>query len=241
MSPFSQEAVVAVPVSDVEDRYRIRAPVGMYNLGNTCFQSAILQCLVHCIPLQRYYLQSIGHDFIACNIYRHKHTAEMLKRAPDTKNGNKQQPLSVCVACELDRLFLQYYGSTVGRDVISSVVDATGPPSDDVAGGGTSGETITRGEPLITSDMLTAAWKSRGMDHLAGYEQRDAHEFLNSFLDLLGKHTALHRDRIFSAINTGAPDNAIVPASDRTSNGKSVSFGRWEYRVFVAPGVTLCS
>ena len=209
-----------VATLDDKDRYRISAPVGMYNLGNTCFQSAVLQCLVHCMPLQRYFTQSIGHDFIACNIYRHKCAAEPTKRGDSSKTSSKQQqPPPVCVACEMDRLFLQYYGSTVGTDVIAAIVDACGPPSDDFGSRGNI-ETVTRGEPLITSDILTTAWKSGGMDHLAGYEQRDAHEFLNSFLELLGKQCSQHRDRIYKSINAGIADNAIVHATDRTGNGK---------------------
>jgi hypothetical protein len=49
-----------------------------------------------------------------------------------------------------------------------------------------------QGDPLIPSALLTAAWKSGRMDHLAGYEQRDAHEFLQAFLDIMGKHESQH-------------------------------------------------
>jgi hypothetical protein len=34
--------------------------------------------------------------------------------------------------------------------------------------------------------MLTAVWRCGGMSHLAGYDQRDAHEFLHGFLEIMG-------------------------------------------------------
>lgn len=42
--------------------------------------------------------------------------------------------------------------------------------------------------PLIPSNLLTAIWNCPDTEHMAGYEQRDAHEFLQVFLDNLSKH-----------------------------------------------------
>jgi len=71
---------------------------------------------------------------------------------------------------------------------------------------------VEEGSPLIISDLLTSAWKSGGsMNHLAGYEQRDAHEFLNSFLEILGKHIIIYRKRINDAVTKIYRENAFAP------------------------------
>jgi len=150
----------------------------MYNLGNTCFMSSVLQCLVHCVPVQRYFLLSIGHHHQACQIYR----KEELPTGKDAaKPGPKKD--SVCLACEFDKLLLQYFESSNGVDMSSFAEYSTLAPQ---VGGLRVGSSGTKGEPLVTADLLTAAWKCGGMSHLAGYEQRDAHEFLHGFLEILG-------------------------------------------------------
>jgi len=45
-----------------------------------------------------------------------------------------------------------------------------------------------RGMPLIPSNLLATIWNCPDTEHKAGYEQRDAHEFLQVFLDNLSKH-----------------------------------------------------
>jgi ubiquitin C-terminal hydrolase len=221
--------VFAFVAADEALRYKVIAPVGMYNLGNTCFKSAILQCLVHCKPLQRYFLKDAGHHHQSCQLYRQKQQASKKKKTNGSTTKGAEQKTddkleeSVCLACEMDRLFLSYYGSAVGKDVFAAIEEASRPllnhksseePVDP--------NEIEQGDPLIISDFLTATWKSGGMDHLAGYEQRDAHEFLNSFLDLLGKHIKQHRERVYASITTVKDDNAVIPKTDKTDDGKFI-------------------
>jgi ubiquitin C-terminal hydrolase len=151
---------------------KIDAPVGLYNLGNTCFMNGILQCLINCPPLQKHFLLDLGHDHQSCLVLR-KHTESVVVDDTICTTGSQ-----TCLACELDCMFLQYFGSTVGMDLLNEVKCA--PKA-----------TLVRekGIPLIPSALLTEAWKQPEMEHLKGYDQRDAHEFLQALLDILSRNS----------------------------------------------------
>eukprot|EP00536_Pseudo-nitzschia_multiseries_P008943 jgi/Psemu1/306147/fgenesh1_kg.238_\ len=130
----------------------------------------------------------------------------------------------VCLACEMDRLYLSYYGAAVGNDVFVPIEESS---RNLLLGNALENQPATfnelvvpieKGDPLIISDLLTSAWKSGGMNHLTGYDQHDAHEFLNSFLELLGKHILKFRHRIHAAVTKVYKDNAFVPDMDVKKN-----------------------
>lgn len=185
----------------------------MINLGNTCYMSSVLQCLFHCLPLQQYFL-NVGHHFLSCKMLREKE-----------KQGANEH-IKPCLACELDKLFLEMYGSCMGFDIISALQRDQGGISSfslvrDAANNNfqstfessrkhcfVKGERqkeddqdkeVTRltspheklhcrmGTPIVPAHFLQAIWRCDSMKHIAGYEQRDAHEFLQSFLDEMGK------------------------------------------------------
>lgn len=195
-------------LSSADDQVIISAPVGMYNLGNTCFQSAILQCLVHCLPFQLYFLRDVGHDHRSCALYRKAATATATSSQAAAISG-KSRGSDVCLACEMDVLFLQYMGRSIGKNIVASLadVDSSAARSEsEVRKANYDDQNFSfKGEPLVTADMLTVAWKSGGMDHLVGYEQRDAHEYLHAFLEILGKHVKQYRDRVFSSLTQAGP------------------------------------
>ena len=197
-------------LGDYSDRQLpvIKAPVGMYNLGNTCYKSSVLQCLVHCLPLQQFFLKNNGHNHHACKLYRQWDFAARKK-----KRGLDE---SICLACEMDRMYLAYYGHTIGMDVQGAVEEVCNMES---MSSSELNQPVEKGDPLVISEMLTASWKSGGMNGLASYKQHDSHEFLNSFLEQVGKQTRQHWGRVQAAINYVQTNNSQLETADNSKNG----------------------
>ena len=193
---------------------KIRKPVGMYNLGNTCFQTSVFQCLIHCTPLQKFFLQKIGHSSSSCQIYRRQ------KKERDT----------VCLASEMDKFFLHYQSQSCGINVAKAMKDlatkaasvSTLSPSmlsdpllmlrESGGGDGAVVERMEIGEPMVAQkDLLAATWKVKEMSHLAGYDQRDAHEFLHAFLEVLGKHAVSFRKLVAQTLSKKKANDIVAP------------------------------
>jgi uncharacterized UBP type Zn finger protein len=114
----------------------------------------------------------------------------------------------------MDLIFLQSFGSSVGHDVVAEL---DGKPA-------VEGE---RGVPLIPSDLLTELWKQPEMDHLKGYEQRDAHEFLQAFLDIIAKHSKAYEkllDTNLSVIDPSAKDDESQEKKSKKASSDIVKY-----------------
>jgi hypothetical protein len=137
--------------------------------------------------------------------------------------ASRNQSPDVCLACEMDKMFLRYLGSTIGVDVASLIADTQEGSRGGTLGSGGEGNgiaEIAKGEPIVADGMLTATWQCGEMNHLAGYEQRDAHEFLHAFLDNMGKNIRQYRESMYKKINAYVPTNAILTSDKSTEHGK---------------------
>ncbi|CAM9684348.1 unnamed protein product, partial [Choristocarpus tenellus] len=162
---------------------------GMFNLGNTCFMSSVLQAMLHTSVVQSFFLGK-GHERARCKKLREEipRLARQIQLLAPSSPGEelvasttgdfsgssgtggvdrKEDPSTnklkdYCIACELSKLF---------EDMFSTEsVDAT----------------LEKVEPYVPNRLLEAVWGSS--EALAGYEQQDAHEFLIAILDTLHGH-----------------------------------------------------
>lgn len=99
---------------------------GLYNMGQTCFMSVILQSLIHNPFIRNFYL-SEGHRQADCE---------------------KES----CVSCALDEMFVEFYSSD-------------------------------KNEGFGAVSMLMGSWLAG--EALAGYQQQDAHEYMQFILNTL--------------------------------------------------------
>jgi len=168
----------------------------------------------------------VKHDCRTCEILR---AASSQEGAP-----------TICLACEVDTLMLEYYGNTVGLD-ISTLSDSPEPfPSNTPPATESGGDNLNsqphsddtlhatshleRGMPIVASNFLATAWKSKDMAALAGNEQHDSHEFMQVFLDIVDKDCKRFQQSISSCREATACNriNSIHPDMQRepTSPGK---------------------
>ncbi|KAK7528092.1 ubiquitin carboxyl-terminal hydrolase 2 [Phyllosticta citriasiana] len=117
---------------------------GLYNMGNTCFMSVVLQCLIHNPFIKAFYLGE-GHT---------------------SKECEKES----CTSCALDEIFTEYYS-------------------------------LEKTEGYGAVNMLLGSW-TIAQGGLAGYQQQDAHEYMQFILN------NLHLENGGSDSGNGGGDNA---------------------------------
>lgn len=207
--------------------------------------TCILQCLIHCVPLQHHFLGAAGHHHKSCEHVRSAYrqndatSSDQFKSAKPTNDEFDKS--NICLACEMDKLYLHYLGSSIGQDVTQAVCQVPHPldryetpvplmgstrgnaPRTKYGGLDEAYTTCLQGDPLVTTKLLAAAWKCGGMDHLAGYEQGDAHEFLQAFLDTVGKHAGEYRKLLRFMQRMALPSTA-VPGTNAASSQENGTY-----------------
>jgi hypothetical protein len=172
--------------------WKIDCPVGIHNAGNICYISSVIQCIFNLRPVQQFFLRDAKHDCRACEILR-------------SSNNQDASSIDGCLACEVDRLILTYYGSTQGLD-LSVIVNSTdmskqnlqGRLEQRISGGAVNNveafndgkldvPSKEQGMPIVISDFLATAWQMKDMALLAGNEQHDSHEFMQVLLDIIDR------------------------------------------------------
>ncbi len=171
-----------------------------------------MQCIFNLRSVQKYFLRDAKHDHRACAVLR----------------SSLDEPPKHCLACEMDKLMLKYYGSSTG---ISFSTLCENPPVTGTESGNhslfghesdtnASSPQSQQGMPITCSDFLVAAWQSNDMLHLAGNDQHDAHEFMQAFLDIIDKECK----RFHNTIAKGASSLTRKPwnTSDVNNTPKNV-------------------
>lgn len=78
---------------------------GLYNLGKTCFMGCVLQALLHNPSLYAFFM-GIGHDTRSCK-RTHPESSGSTASQPQLKKKHQMDPSAVCIACEMDALFVE--------------------------------------------------------------------------------------------------------------------------------------
>jgi ubiquitin C-terminal hydrolase len=191
--------------------------------------NAILQCLIHCTHLQRFFLHDVGHPYNAYHIYRSMdilETCDVTKRQSHHGIRHKSKECEIVLASEFDKLFVQYFSSSVGFDVLSVLDFENKKPKKQqrhVVSNKMHGDHGTtsfhQGQPLLLSDLLHAVWKCQEMRRIARCEQLDAHEFLLAFIENVGKGIEKYYDTVRHAIGDMHIDQNRIRSKCTTKNG----------------------
>lgn len=195
-------------------------------MGNTCFMSAVLHCLINCAQLQKLFLLDLAHPYQSCEAIC---------------NENRKG----CLACEFDKAFLEYFGSAHGIDVIAALEESelgtSALSSSRFVQGKDTIYTRKRepnccGYPIILSSFLAATWKHVGMKQLAGHNQNDAQEFFSSFMNALATSDFAYRDALKSIKQMSCPSQSSQSSFDEMKDKGPIG-GR--YSLILADDSTL--
>ncbi|SJX61000.1 related to UBP8-Ubiquitin-specific protease component of the SAGA complex [Sporisorium reilianum f. sp. reilianum] len=158
-----------------------RVPRGLRNMGATCYMNVIIQAFLH-NPLLRNYFLSDRHN-------------------PSLCNGAK-----TCLACEMDKIFSEFYSSDPGAlagaapgsggasSTASAAASAAAPPGAIVAASAAGGSENGASGPAAKgphgpTSFLYCIWVDQASSELGQAGQHDAHELFISALNSI--HTAL--------------------------------------------------
>lgn len=187
--PSASDAAAAMATFYSTDTSSVtcRVPRGLRNMGATCYMNVIIQAFLH-NPLLRNYFLSDRHNASLCN-------------------GAK-----TCLACEMDKIFSEFYSSDPGA-LAAGLGTGTGTGT---TGPGASATTVADAMVRAASQngtnipaakgphgpisFLYCVWVDQASSELGQAGQHDAHELFISALNSI--HTAL---------TSRAPERSSLP------------------------------
>ncbi|KAF2459296.1 hypothetical protein BDY21DRAFT_362068 [Lineolata rhizophorae] len=172
---------------------------GLYNMGQTCFMSVIVQALLH-NPFMRAFFLGEGHRRDEC-ARANANSASSGVVASEEKSqdkagggsggGGHAQGSSTCTSCALDEIFQEFHSSEK-----------------------------TEGYGAVA--MLMASWMSA--QSLAGYQQQDAHEYMQFLFNALHQD-----NRPSAALPDGLPSPTKEEnGTKRVNNGDDSSSASYD-------------
>lgn len=165
--------------------------------------SAVLHCLVNCKRLEKLFLLDLVHPYQSCEALC---------------NGNVNR----CLACQFDKIFLEYFGSSNGIDAIAALEEHKLGylPLSSLRFTGKTNAIYTNkrqiercGHPIILSSFLNESWRQVEMKQFAGQNQNDAQEFFSSFINALATSDCSYLNTIKKLKESSCPTQIKQPAS----------------------------
>lgn len=118
----------------------------------------------------------------------------------------------------MDKIFLEYYGSALGINIIAALEEQFEIATDETHSPVKKQKQDNCGHPILPSSLLAEIWKNKDMKVVAGYGQHDAQEFFEAFVNCLGTNNLAYQ-KSAQDMRQILPGNQISRINPSTCSG----------------------